>query len=86
MSRVKDFLKNGLDTGHECPPKWGMTGSELEYVRGQLARRTHSEWRVVSEKSGVPFRTVKRIGYKEVEYPRSDTIGKLALHFRKRRA
>ena len=63
-----------------------MVGSELSYVREQLARRNHAQWKVVAEKTGVNFRTVKRIGYKEIEYPRSDTIGKLAIYFRSKRA
>lgn len=63
-----------------------MQGSELSYVRDQLGRHTHSQWKDISANSGVPFRTVKRIGYRETEYPRSDTIGKLALYFRTREA
>ena len=63
-----------------------MVGSELSYVREQLARRKHSQWKALSEETGVPFRTVKRIGYGEVQYPRSDTIGKLAIYFRRKRA
>lgn len=59
-----------------------MLGSELSYVRDQLSRHTHSEWKQISSRSGVAFRTIKRIGYRETEYPRSDTIGKLALYFR----
>lgn len=59
-----------------------MQGSELAYVREQLAKYTHSEWKIIAEKSEVPFRTVKRVGYKETPFPRSDTIGKLALYFR----
>jgi len=63
-----------------------MVGSELEYVRDQLSRRKHAQWKVIAEQSGVPFRTVKRIGYGEVAYPRSDTIGKLALFLKRKRA
>lgn len=61
-----------------------MLGSELSYVRDQLGRHTHSEWKVISDRSGVSFRTVKRIGYRETKYPRSDAVGKLALYFRTR--
>lgn len=59
-----------------------MQGSELSYVKEQLAKYTHAEWRVIAFASDVPFRTVKRIGYKETPFPRSDTVGKLALYFR----
>lgn len=64
------------------PQNTGMLGSELSYVRDQLARYKHADWKRISTASGVPFRTVKRIGYRETAYPRSDTVGKLAMYFR----
>lgn len=59
-----------------------MLGSELSYVREQLALSKHAQWKEISAASGVPFRTVKRIAYRETEYPRSDSVGKLAIYFR----
>ena len=64
------------------PQNGAMLGSELSYVRAQLALHTHAEWKRIAADSGVHFRTVKRIGYREVQYPRSDTVGKLALYFK----
>lgn len=61
-----------------------MLGNELSYVRDQLARCGHAEWKKISSGSGVPFRTVKRIGYRETKYGRPDAIGKLAMYFRTR--
>lgn len=59
-----------------------MLESELSYVRRCLALCGHAEWEKIAKAARVNFRTVKRIGYKEVRYPRSDSIGKLAMHFR----
>lgn len=59
-----------------------MLGSELAYVREKLGAYAHSDWKIFAAESGVPFRTVKRIAYRETEFPRSDTVGKLAMYFR----
>ncbi len=63
-----------------------MHESELSYVRRELKRRSPSEWRDISAKIGVHFKTIKRIGRRETEHPSSDTVGKLALLFRKQGA
>lgn len=56
--------------------------SELSYVRERLSQHKHAEWKGIAAASRVPFRTIKRIAYRETQYPRSDTVGKLALYFR----
>ena len=56
--------------------------TELAYVKAELERLGHAGWLAVSEGADVPMRTIKRIGYGEVEYPRSDTVGKLATYLR----
>jgi hypothetical protein len=57
--------------------------TELAYVTEQLKRVGHAGWEAISKKTGVPIRTIKRIGYDEaVKAPRADTTGKLAMYFR----
>lgn len=56
--------------------------SELVYVKERLAAHSRSDWMKISKSTGVPFRTITRIAYKETPSPRSDTVGKLAMHFR----
>lgn len=59
-----------------------MQGTELAYVREQLKRFKHRDWKMIARAANVEFRTLKRIAYNETAHPRSDTTGKLALYFR----
>ncbi len=43
------------------------------------------EWREIAKDSGVPFGTVKRIGYGYTSHPRIDSVEKLARYFRAKR-
>jgi hypothetical protein len=56
--------------------------TDLSYIKEKLLELGHSGWKEVSKGSGVPFRTIKRIGYNETPTFRSDTVGKLAIYFR----
>lgn len=56
--------------------------SQLRYVQEQLAACGHAEWKEVSKSSDVPLGTVKRIGYKRTENPRSQAVDKIAAYFR----
>lgn len=62
-------------------PYFGGMFSQLEYVQEKLAAQTRAEWRVTAKGSGVPFSTVKKIGYKQTPHPRSDTVAKIAAYF-----
>lgn len=56
--------------------------TDLAYVKAELAKLGHAGWSAVSKGAEVPMRTIKRIGYGETDFPRSDTVGKLAIYFR----
>lgn len=56
--------------------------SQLRYVQEQLEKVGYSGWITAAKATKVPFGTIKRIGYGETENPRSQTIDKLAAHFR----
>lgn len=61
-----------------------MLGTDLSYVKEQLARCTLSEWKELASSLGLNLKTIRRIARKEMYYPRADTLGKIALHFRVR--
>jgi hypothetical protein len=59
-----------------------MLGTDLSYVRTQLARLTRDEIREAAEANDIHPKTIRRIVSRFTLYPRSDTVGKLALYFR----
>lgn len=58
-----------------------MFVNELSYVREQLELHK-KEWPKIASATQVNVRTLRRITSRETAYPRYDTVGKLALHFR----
>lgn len=58
--------------------------SQLEYVQAKLGAHTRAEWLEISKECGVPFSTLKKIGYKQTPTPRSDTVDKIAAYFQAR--
>lgn len=61
-----------------------MLGTELAYVREQLAPLGPSERKKVAESIDVHVKTINRIASRETKYGRTDTIGKIAMYFRTR--
>jgi hypothetical protein len=61
-----------------------MLGSELAYVREKLSRTTAAERKEIAKSLGMSGKTLSRLASKETKYGRTDTVGKLALHFRTR--
>lgn len=59
-----------------------MFATDLAYVRYQLSLLSTSESREVAKKNKIHPKTLQRILSKETPAPRSDTIGKLAVHFK----
>jgi hypothetical protein len=57
-----------------------MPDAKLTYVVTQLTERRGS-WARVAELSGVPYRTVRKIGAGETRDPRSSTVNKLFSYF-----
>ena len=58
-----------------------MHTSILESVVTNLVA-ARSEWEAISEASGVPFGTLRKIGWRQTKNPRVDTVEKLAAYFR----
>ena len=61
-----------------------MLGTELAYVREKLARCGPAERKEISAAIGVHLKTLNRIASRETKYGRTDTVGKIAMHFRTR--
>jgi hypothetical protein len=61
-----------------------MLGTELAYVREKLGRASPSERRQIAIEIGINPKTLLRILRRETKYGRTDTIGKLSMHFRTR--
>jgi hypothetical protein len=59
-----------------------MFVTDLSYVRAQLRRLTAAELHDTAKKNKVNVKTLRRIASKTTRGPRSDTIGKLLVHFR----
>lgn len=59
-----------------------MFATDLAYVRHHLSLLTTSETREVAKKTKIHPKTLKRIATKKTPSPRSDTIGKLAIHLK----
>lgn len=53
----------------------------LAYVVGRLDAEK-GNWPTIAASSGVPYRTVQKIGSGKVKLPRIDNIEKLAKYFR----
>jgi len=58
-----------------------MSDSILGYVMGQLAG-AKGQWPAIAEGSGVPYRTVQKIGSGKTQSPRIGSVEKLAAYFR----
>lgn len=58
-----------------------MNDSILDYVTGQLDK-AKGRWPEIAVASGVPYRTVQKIGSKKTLTPRIDSVEKLANYFR----
>jgi predicted transcriptional regulator len=58
-----------------------MNDSILGYVIGMLDEHK-GHWPAIAQASGVPYRTVQKIGSGKVRLPRIDNLEKLARHFR----
>ena len=57
-------------------------GTELAYVRAQLAPLGPDERKAVSASVGVHVKTLHRIASRQTKFGRTDTIGKIAMYFR----
>lgn len=58
-----------------------MSDSILGYVIGQLDV-AKGRWPEIATESGVPYRTVQKIGSGKTRSPRIDSVEKLAKYFR----
>lgn len=58
----------------------GMMTDLLGYVVRNL-RANVGRWRQIAEGSGVPYSTVAKIGQRETENPRIESVQKLADYF-----
>jgi hypothetical protein len=74
----------GLDDGPKSPSEYAldMFTTDLSYVRDQLGKLTPTERSQVAKKNKLHPKTLRRILGKKTKGPRSDTIGKLLMHFR----
>lgn len=58
-----------------------MSESILDFVVTELDARK-GQWPEVAVGSGVPYRTVQKIGSRKTRSPRVDSVEKLATYFR----
>lgn len=72
----------GLTADMNVPHYPEMLGTELAYVRAQLARLGPADRKEISAAIGVHVKTLKRLASKETKYGRTDTVGKLAMYFK----
>lgn len=56
--------------------------TEFDFVQRIMSTRTRTQWKADAKASKVPFSTFKKIGYKQVQTSRSDTVGKIAAYYR----
>ena len=61
-----------------------MLGTELSYVRERLVKCSKEERDQLAHMIGAHPKTLKRIAERYTKAPRSDIVGKLAMHFRTR--
>jgi hypothetical protein len=59
-----------------------VIGQELAYVRAQLGRKTPEELKDIAKATKLNVKTLNRLRSKKTKYGRTDTVGKLAMHFR----
>jgi len=57
---------------------------EIRFVQRRLKALEREDWIKISKASGVPFSTVKKIGYGQTQDPRDSTVGKIAAEIRAR--
>jgi hypothetical protein len=57
------------------------TESRTEYVARKLREAAHRNWPEISEKSGVPEKTLSKIAYEETKDPRESTVSALFSYF-----
>lgn len=62
-------------------PSVSMNDSILGYVMGRLDA-AKGRWPEIAAASGVPYRTVQKIGSGKTRTPRIDNVEKLASYFR----
>lgn len=55
--------------------------SRIDFVVRNLREAMPKSWPEISEKSGVPESTIRKIAYKETKDPRSSTIDELFAYF-----
>lgn len=58
--------------------------TEVEYVREKLAERRQFGFSDVAAITGVPIKTIRRLANNQ-HTARADTVGKLAVYFKKRK-
>jgi hypothetical protein len=59
-----------------------MLGTELAYVRAKLEPLDAAARKAVAKAVGLNSKTLDRIASKKTQFGRTDTIGKIAMHFR----
>lgn len=59
-----------------------MDTNDLDFVKASLEAMRPTDWDEVSDGSGVPLGTLRKIAYGEVLDPRYWTVKKLADYFR----
>ena len=60
--------------------------SRTEFVIRALRTAKPKNWRLIAKNSGVPFKTIYKIAYRETKDPRSSTLDALFLYFEKQDA
>lgn len=73
-----------LTRDKKVPQNDEMLGTELAYVRDQLARLAPDQRTPVAKAIGISPKTLRRIASRETQFGRTDTIGKIAMYFRTR--
>ena len=59
-----------------------MLGTELAYVRAQLAPLDAAARKAAATSIGIHPKTLNRIADRKTKFGRTDTIGKIAMYFR----
>ena len=73
-----------LDIGQKSPYFGEMLGTELAYVRARLEPLNAAQRKAVADACELNVKTINRLVSKATKYGRTDTIGKIAMHFRTR--
>lgn len=72
-----------LTMDNRVPQNAGMNGTELAYVRQKLAPCSPEEQIALAKVVRCHPKTIRRLKNRSTKHPRSDIVGKLAMHFRK---